>query len=69
MSRGEAEREADSLLSREPNTGFDLNPGTLRSGPELKAGALPTEPPGHPSGGPGLWGAQTTSAHKSPASA
>jgi len=33
--RGEAEGEADSPLSREPNTGLD--PRTLGSQPELKA--------------------------------
>ena len=32
----QGEREADSLLNREPDMGFD--PRTLRSGSELKAG-------------------------------
>ena len=46
MQAGEAaegEGEADSPLSREPDAG--LNPRTLRSGPELKADASPTEQP------------------------
>ena len=38
-----AEGEADSPLSREPYAG--LYPKTLRSWPEMKAGASPTEPP------------------------
>ena len=35
--------EVDSLLNKEPNVGLNLR--TLRSWPELKADALPTEPP------------------------
>ena len=42
------EGEADSSLSREPDVGVD--PGTLRSWPELKADALSTEPLRCPSG-------------------
>ena len=39
----QAEGEADSLLSREPDVGLD--PRTLQSWPELKADIQPTEPP------------------------
>ena len=42
----EAEGDADSLLSREPNAGFYLR--TLGSRPRLKADARPTEPPRRP---------------------
>ena len=42
----EAEGEADSPPSREPNVG--LHPRTLGSWPEPKAEAYPTEPPGRP---------------------
>ena len=42
----EAEGEAGSLWSREPNAGLD--PRTLESQPERKADALPTEPSRHP---------------------
>ena len=41
-AKGEEERETDSPLSREPNTGLDLR--TLGSQPELKADAQLTEP-------------------------
>ena len=37
---------ADSPLSRAPEV--ELDPRTLGSGPELKAGASPTEPSRHP---------------------
>ena len=44
----EAKGEAGSLLSREPDAGF--NPRTLTPGPESKVDASPMEPPGCPSG-------------------
>ena len=44
--RGGIEGKTDSPLNREPNTGLD--PRTLRSQPDLKADALPTEPPSCP---------------------
>jgi len=49
QAEGAAEREgeAGSQLSREPNTGPD--PRILRSRPEPKADARPTEPPRSPS--------------------
>ena len=40
--QAEAEGEADSPQSREPDVGLD--PRTLGSGPELKADASPAEP-------------------------
>ena len=40
---GRGERQADSLLSAEPNLGLD--PRTLRSWPETKSDAQLTEPP------------------------
>ena len=42
----EAEGEADSLLSREPDMG--LNPGIPGSQPEPKAAAQPLSPPRRP---------------------
>jgi len=46
MSGGaEGERQADSPLSEEPHAG--LYPRTLRSGPEPRSDAQPTEPPRH----------------------
>ena len=42
----EEKGEAGSSLSREPDVGLD--PRTLRSWPETKADASPTEPPGGP---------------------
>ena len=41
--QAEGEREAGSLLKREPNVGLD--PSSLRSWPERKTDAQPTEPP------------------------
>jgi len=47
MQRDEqTEGKAGSPLSKEPDAG--LNPRTLGSNPELKAGCLMTEPPRHP---------------------
>lgn len=43
MREREAEGEAGSPKSREPDAALD--PRTLRSQPELKADAQPTEPP------------------------
>ena len=47
-NHSEAQGEADSPLSREPDSG--LNPRTLRSQPEWKADAQLDEPPRCPLG-------------------
>ena len=55
VSGGEAERQEDRgsqagsrLSEQSPTRGWNLSSGTLKSWPELKLDAYPTEPPRHP---------------------